>query len=59
MVGMTMNRVLYAGILVVLALLVAIFFVFAANVDQSVPTIALCWLVAILSLQTGKLLRHR
>ncbi len=56
---MTTDRVLYTGILVILALIVTVFFLFVANVDQSLPTIGLGWLVAILSFQVGKILRHR
>lgn len=54
---MTVDRVLYTGIIVILAMLLVVFFVFVANVDQSFPAIALGWVIAVLSLQVGKILR--
>ncbi len=55
---MTMERMAYTGILALLAVVVAVFFIFVANVDQSFPTIALGWLIAAVSLQMGKIIRH-
>ncbi|MCL5265690.1 MAG: hypothetical protein M1343_10985 [Chloroflexi bacterium] len=54
---MWMDKLLFTGILALLVLVVATFFVFVANMDQSLSAIALGWIVAILALQMGKVIR--